>query len=231
MNQMTFKEFQKVYTASKEEILLKIFENNQNVIQIKKAKTAIKNLALIFNATLKLSNQGGFQAMTLRQLSAESGIGLGTLYSYIENKEHLASMIVNYVVHSLHILFAISEREYTNPKEQLMWIIRAHVYLTEQLQPWFFFAFLEARHFQENGKTAAKGGEMYTEKMIADCIERGIEDGYFRERDPLMTASIIKPLLQDWYVKSWKYKYRKISVEEYVDHTTDLIQSYICKPE
>jgi len=42
---------------------------------------------------------------------------------------------------------------------------------------------------------------------------------------------LIKPLLQDWYVKRWKYQHRNVSVESYVAHVTDLVCAYLCPGE
>ena len=48
--------------------------------------------------------------------------------------------------------------------------------------------------------------ELRTEGLIASCIAAGQAAGVFRPVDPVMTASLIKPLLQDWYLKRWKYQ-------------------------
>ena len=62
-------------------------------MQIKNEKIAIPNLQKIFEATFKLSNTHGFQGMSLRDLSKETGISMGGLYSYIGSKNDLASVI------------------------------------------------------------------------------------------------------------------------------------------
>ncbi len=51
-----------------------VFEMHKNKMQIKNAKVAIPNLEKIFTATFKLSSSKGFQAMSLRDLSRETGI-------------------------------------------------------------------------------------------------------------------------------------------------------------
>ena len=43
--------------------------------------------------------------------------------------------------------------------------------------------------------------EAATEKVFADVIARGIASGDFAVDEAQLTASLIKPLLQDWYVK------------------------------
>ena len=62
-------------------------------IKIKKEKVAVKNLAKIFDATLKLANEKGFHAMSLRDLCRESGLSMGALYNYFSGKDELLVLI------------------------------------------------------------------------------------------------------------------------------------------
>jgi len=38
---------------------------------------------------------------------------------------------------------------------------------------------------------------------------------------------MIKAILQDWYLKRWKYEMRNISVEQYASFLIDLVESYL----
>jgi hypothetical protein len=46
-------------------------------------------------------------------------------------------------------------------------------------------------------------------------------------RDPQLTASVIKAMLQDWYLKRSKYAARKISVDEYARFILKFVESFI----
>ena len=45
---------------------------------------------------------------------------------------------------------------------------------------------------------------------------QGVADGSFATEEVALTASLIKPLLQDWYVKRAKYRRRGTSIEAYI---------------
>lgn len=83
-------------------------------------------------------------------------------------------------------------------------LLRRHIFLTEVMQPWFFFAYMEAKSFDHRGRRMAIGSELRTQNLIAACLVDGQTGGVFRPTDPTMTASLVKPLLQDWYLKRWK---------------------------
>ena len=86
---MTFAEFQKKYYLSRQDISRKTYLENRKTIHIKKETTAVKNLDNIYGATLKIANKKGFQAMTMRDLSRETGMSMGSLYTYFTSKEEL----------------------------------------------------------------------------------------------------------------------------------------------
>lgn len=88
-------------------------------IQIKKSEIAVGNLQKIFSATFKISGVKGFQAMSLRDLSYESGISVGGLYSYIGSKNDLASMVEGVLRHYIDLVTNNLIEESLAPLESL----------------------------------------------------------------------------------------------------------------
>ena len=43
-----------------------------------------------------------------------------------------------------------------------------------------------------------------------------------------LTGAVIKAMLQDWYLKRWKYARRNVSVEKYAAFVMDLVETYLC---
>ena len=91
---MTFDAFKKLIQLSKEDICRELFIKNRDRIKIKKENVAVKNLVKIFDAALAISNDKGFSAMSLRDLSTETGMSMGALYSYISSKDDLLNMLL-----------------------------------------------------------------------------------------------------------------------------------------
>jgi hypothetical protein len=69
------------------------------------------------------------------------------------------------------------------------------------MQPWFVFAFMEARSVPQPARRMATDSEAATERIFTDILKAGAERGIFHLDDADLTAALIKPLLQDWYVK------------------------------
>ena len=222
---MNFQDFRTQFETNTPQVYRTVFEENSEMIKVKKIKTAVPNLEKIFTTTLKISNRSGFQGMNLRDLSAETGISLGAIYSYIESKDHLLSMIIQQVMASIRLVIGDQDKQPTDPIDRLFWIIRTHLYLSEVMQEWFFFAFMEARNFKTDGHNDAIESELFTEKILADCLEEGARAGQVECDDPEAFAAMIKPLLQDWYLKTWKYKRRGVTVDEYFTRVEKFIRT------
>jgi len=198
---------------------------------VKKEETVVRNLDKIFSATLRISNRKGFQAMSMRDLSRESGLSMGALYSYFSSKEELLCMLQH---HGMTVVKEILEEQIAaaaSHEKKLRTALRTHLYLSEAMQPYFYFSYMEAKNLSRREQEAAVASELYTEKIVEDIIQAGQADSVFAVRDARLTASVIKAMLQDWYLKRWKYTRRKVRVDQYAEFLEEFVLAYLQKHE
>lgn len=224
---MNYAEFQKQIKITRKGICREIYARNRDSIRIRKEETVIRNLEKIFGAALKISNQKGFQSMSMRDLSAETGLSTGSLYAYFSGKEDLLNMIQQ---HRRTVAEQIVEK-YISPEdgaaEKLSTMIRIHLYLSEAMQPWFYFSYMETKNMSKSQKDIAVASSLSTEKLIADIIREGQNAGIFRDHDAEMSASMIKAMLQEWYLKRGKYARRNVSVDQYAEFMLLMVMSFL----
>jgi AcrR family transcriptional regulator len=219
-------------SVSTEALCGRILERHRDAIRVQKSHIAVANLARIIEATLKLSNKQGFQATTLRDLAKTSGLSMGGLYSYFSGKPVLLSMILREVASTVTEVLSGPPREVvTDADAHLRWVIESHIRLTEAMQPWFVFAYMEAKAFPPAERRIAIESEALTEGIIARGLERGMATGVFTLSDVALTASLIKPLLQDWYVKRSKYRKRGTSIDSYIAAVINFVSAAISAKE
>ncbi|HYG89204.1 MAG TPA: TetR/AcrR family transcriptional regulator [Azospirillum sp.] len=227
----TLKEFQSGRDLSMEGLCARILERHRDTIRIKKPHVAVANLARIVEATLTISNRKGFHSMSLRDLTERSGLSMGALYAYFDSKETLLMMILGQVAAAVEETLGEPPGELANdPRGRLRWFLETHVYLTEVMQPWFVFAYMEAKAFPREGRDLAQKSELATEALIADALADGVARGLFAVEDVEMTAALVKPLLQDWYVKRGKYRRRGVTPELYVRSLVTFVEASVCAP-
>jgi AcrR family transcriptional regulator len=224
---MTFAEFQKHIRTSQKDFYRETLANYRDVIRVKKEGKVLVNLEKIFGATLKLSNQKGFAAMSMRDLSRETGLSMGALYSYFNSKDEILSMLQEQQrAFTKKFLKEAIEGEQA-PRKKLGAAVRAHLYLSEVMQAWFYFSYMEAKNLPDAEKSSAVKSERFTERLFTDILESGRACGEFHEVDCRLTASCLKAMLQDWYLKRGKYASRGITVERYAQFLLEMIESFV----
>jgi len=212
---------------SKEDMYRAFFQEHREKIKVKKEDVAIRNLMKIAEATLALSKKKGFSAMSMRDLSAGADLSMGALYSYFSSKDDLLDMILQ---QSIRVVAKVLVDELTGIDDSHLKLKRAiytHLYLSEIMHPWFYFSYMEAKNISRKAQEKVIEAELFTEKIFIDIIELGRKTGTFRDVNRELAAAMIKAVLQDWYLKRWKYQMRNISVEQYAAFLVDLVNSYV----
>lgn len=224
-----YEAFRGELSMSKEDVIREVYRENKERISIKKEATAVRNLTRIIESTLRLANSKGFHAMTLRDLCADSGMSMGGLYAYIRNKDDLIHLIQSHG-------FIITRRtllHYTEAipdvRDRLFAAIKAHLYLSERMRAWFYFSYMEAKSLPAEEKRDAVAIELEIEEIFLSVIEGAIEAGVYQPRNARLVASMIKALLQDWYLKRRKYRDQNVAVDDYAAFVRDVIESYLLR--
>ncbi|QCG90958.1 TetR/AcrR family transcriptional regulator [Azospirillum sp. TSH100] len=225
---ISLREFQARHDLSMEALCARILERHAATIRVKKPAVAVANLARIVETTLMLANRKGFHSMSLRDLTEQSGLSMGALYAYFDSKDTLLMMILGQVVSVVEeVLGHPPEALANDPAGRLRWLLRTHLLLTETMHPWFVFAYMEAKSFPKEGRDLAVGSEMMTESMIADALADGVARGLFAVPEVTMAAALIKPMLQDWYVKRAKHRRRGITPDLYADQLIAFVEAAV----
>ena len=203
-----------------------VFRLHAETIRIKKPHVAIANLEKIMLATLELSARNGFHSTTTRDLAERCGLSIGAVYNHVESKETLLRMILSAVGYAVDVSVApFDANEKEDPEKRLRGLIRRHVLLSENLQRWFYFAFLEVKAFDPQARAIAIQQELRTESLLAGAISAGMARDLFAKGNPEMLAGLIKPLLQDWYLKRWKYRERAINPLSFIEMVTQFAEN------
>ncbi len=223
---MNYDAFRQIVQVSRETVFQNTLDRHRERIKVKKEETVIRNLEKIFGATLRIANRKGFQTMSMRDLSRESGLSMGALYTYFPSKEELLSMLQEQGRALVRLVLEERMREAGDPRERLRRAIRTHLYISEAMQPWFYFSYMETKNLSEPERGNAIRAEQETEQLFADIVTEGQARGQFRRRDHRLAAGALKAMLQDWYLKRGKYARRDVSVDRYADFLVEMMESY-----
>ncbi|APZ42188.1 TetR/AcrR family transcriptional regulator [Acidihalobacter ferrooxydans] len=200
-----FASFKNAFTYQGSALYAWLFERNKDRITTNQAKFAVGNLEKIFSATFALTPRIGFPVMSLRDLSRESGLSMGGIYSYIESKERIAIMIKDLVNQVTDELLARAHAQ-TAPMQALETALREHIFAAEILQDWFGFLYFETRSLPRAHQEESKNIELRLEAALREWIDRVRQTrGIACDNTPIVATMLIA-LIQDRYLKPWKHR-------------------------
>jgi len=180
----------------------------------KRQQKARQNLGAILDATFSLSNEIGFAKMSMRDLHRACGLSLGALYNYFDSKEALAMSITETLNHIAFDWLPRLIQDETLPARRLERLVRGHIYLSELLRPWFYFVFMEIKTLPDAHKQKACDVELRFQSLLDSLYGT-----------PLLPASHVMALMQDWHVKHWKY--RQLDIDTFADSVNTIAQSML----
>jgi AcrR family transcriptional regulator len=199
----SFASFLSTFPLQGEQLYRSVFERNADIVQTQKAKYAVANLEKILTATFEISSVSGFDRMSLRDLSRNTGMSMGAIYSCISKKEDIALMIAD-IVRLSSELTRQHAMQASSMWSQIEQSIRFHLYASTLLQPWYFFLYFETRSLPPQQQMESKQIELDGISSFESQIRAGLETGEVATSNPKMVANTIVVLLEDWYLKPWK---------------------------
>lgn len=227
---MNYSEFQKVIQYYRKSNAKEAITENRKDIRVKKEKTVAKNLQRIFEATLKIGNKKGFQAMSMRDLSEETNLSMGALYAYFTSKENLLVMLQRNGRDNLQKVLEDSVESDKPPLENLRKLIKTHLFMSEAMQPWFYFTYMEGKNLKKAERKVAVEHELHSDGIVTDILKRGEQEGVFKPGSHSITTGLIKAMLNDWHLKRWKYAKLKVTVDDYADEVISMVEAYCLDP-
>ena len=207
--------FNEAWILEGEDFWRSVFEMHKNKMEIKNPKIAIGNLEKIFSATFTLANAKGFQAMSLRDLSRETGISMGGLYAYIGSKNDLASLIEGVLRNTIEQIVGGLNAHGLEPVQCIRAIVYGEIFAMEKMSPWYYFCFMELKGLPREQQKQTLELELRFEGILIDAILEGVASGQFVCDQPKLLAAQVTAQLQQWHLKQWKFKLRDISKQEY----------------
>lgn len=198
----------------------------------KKISTTIKNANLveerreqIFQAASKLISKKGYHKTTLRDISKETGMTLGSLYDYISTKEDIL-----YIVHEKASQMVRTVKggvgNVKDPVQKLKKMIEQELETMDRYQDLIMCIYQESHALSKPSLKMMLSSEEVHTGSFKKVIEEGIDQGVFKASNPTILANIIKIMIDCWVLKRWALR-GKVSLQEMKQSILEMIQTGI----
>ncbi|WP_249144022.1 TetR/AcrR family transcriptional regulator [Bradyrhizobium lablabi] len=161
-----------------------------------------KTLEAIRKAGVRLIFEHGYEAMSLRQLAAEVGIQVGSLYNHISTKQELLFDLVQDHINDLLRELDLALEGRTDPADQLRAFVAFHVTYHMSRKREVFIANSELRSLESKNYDAVVSLRGAYEQRLARILADGVSEGAFEVVDIQVATFAILALLTGlctWY--------------------------------
>ncbi|MBV1903222.1 MAG: TetR/AcrR family transcriptional regulator [Marinosulfonomonas sp.] len=156
---------------------------------------------LVRQAALRLFAQGGYAAVSMRQIASEVGLQAGALYLYTPDKQTLLFTLMHEHLEELLTAWEAVEKPVA-PIEQLQAFTRFHIRFHLERLDAVFIANMELRNLSDENFAVIEKLRKAYEDGLQSILEAGHATGAFRVPDlKLATLAIIAMLtgVNTWY--------------------------------
>jgi len=152
-------------------------------------------------AALGLIAQHGFAAVSMRQIAAEVGVQVGTLYNYTSDKQTLLFDLLE--GHMKDLLARLGDTPFDgSPLERLEAFTRFHIRYHLPRKDAVFIAYMELRNLTPENFDRIQALRRSYEDRLEEILQAGEADGTFVMQDSRMTTLALIAMLTaipNWY--------------------------------
>jgi AcrR family transcriptional regulator len=175
----------------------------------------------ILSAAHRLFVQQGYTATSMRQVAEAAGIGKATIYHHFPDKQSILAALLGRNIARMDEALQLVRAE-DDPRRRIQ--------VAAQTSIAFLFESADilqiARREIPSGRDQMQGGfanffQQYM-SLLADAIQRGIEQGIFRPVNPVDTARVLMTMIQGTFAMAYLINERAQSPQQAADALLDV---------
>ena len=178
----------------------------------------------IFETSMKLFAEKGYDATSIEEITATVGVAKGTLYYHFSSKEEIFKFLVEEGVKLLKNSIEIKTDKLTNSIDKIKAIILIQIKVLVKYENFITIILSEIWGTSERSKMCRSIVFEYIE-MIEEIVKEGIEKGEIRELDSNVVASGIFGFV----FSSLIYKLRNNEEIEVIELYKEMEKTFITK--
>jgi AcrR family transcriptional regulator len=178
----------------------------------------------IVRAAVDLFVEKGFHKTTTREIAKKSGLGIGTLYEYVQSKEDVLYLVCAYIHREVEKRLLEAKAASGSGREALIQAVRRFFDCVDELQDYILLIYQESKSLPPDSLKMVLAQEEAITQRFAELLERGRADGSLTvAADSVkLFAHNIVVLGQMWTFRRWALR-RHYTLEEYTERQLSLL--------
>jgi TetR/AcrR family transcriptional regulator, cholesterol catabolism regulator len=149
----------------------------------------------IFNASVHVFLEKGFQETTMQEIAEAAGMGKSTLYDYFKTKDEILFSVVEDEIYDLTELAKKIAAQELPAAEKLKQVMRAHLEHLREQKDFYSKLMFEVQRLGSEDQQRLQAKRHAYQDLLCSLIEQAIREGTFRPVTPLLATRILLSLL------------------------------------
>ncbi len=197
---------------------------------VKDQDLIVRRHETISDAALKLFARKGYHETTVREIAEASGLGIGTLYSYIKTKEDILYLIYQRIFSHFQERMRAAVEGIDDPALQLRVALETTLRIYDEFQDTVLLLYQESHVLSRRTLQSLFEVDRLYVFFFEEILRRGNQRGIFRVKEPNLMAISLLFLCAVWALKRWNLK--QYSLRDVVDTLLDLVfKGIMSQPE
>lgn len=207
-----------------------IFESKLVNPQVEDRALIRKYHGQIIIAATELFGKGGYHSTTIRQIAKQSGIGIGSIYQYVKNKEEILVLILEYILNQYEYRLSQAINSTESPLNKLQIGIETYYRIIDQEYIKLILAYSSTSSLSRPYRDYIKDLELRTNQIFESILQEGVEQDQFKPINIPLVAYEIIMLGHMWALKRWFFK-SFITIDRYINQQIRFIGKMVTKGE
>jgi AcrR family transcriptional regulator len=187
--------------------------------QVEDELLVMKNHQKLIDSASELFGKNGYHTTTIRQIVKQSGIGIGSIYQYVKNKEEILVLILEYILKQYEYKLNQSIEDAHQPIDKLIKGIEMYYRIINEEDEKIILGYSSTISLSRSYRGFIKELELRTNQIFERILAEGVQKGQFKPINIPLVAFDIIMLGHMWALKRSYFK-NLLTIDEYVNQQT-----------
>lgn len=156
-------------------------------------------------AAIEIFGQFGYHQATMQQVAARTGISVGLIYQYFDDKEALLFAVINEILDSYLREIPRALAAETDPLARLRAVVHAYCRVVDDHRSAALVGYREYRALSRVRMRQVVAKEREATALIADAVEACRGSGQLQVEDPELLTYHIVVFVHSWALNAWRF--------------------------
>ncbi len=200
--------------------------NQQGKTQTEGEMSLAEMRARVIEAASGVYERKGREA-SVEEIAAAAGLSVPVTYQFVKKPADIMLLILEDLQRRFADLAKTDLEGPADPQAKLMAVVDKYYRVVDQERSKVMLLYRASRQLDPEGRKRVMVLEMEAVAIFRRILEEGLAQGVFHLTDPDLTAYDILMMGHTWALKSWHFKRRGMSLENFVQAQQDLVLALV----